>query len=322
MTDRGKILLAFTGRPDVEARLAALAPLLGPIARPDPDLLDAATRAETTVVVTTGSAGAAAGFIAALPRLALIACLGSGFEGVDMAAARARGAMVTFSPGANASSVADHAMGLLIASVRKVAEGDRFVRAGHWPKGRRPMTGRGLAGRRLGIFGLGAIGEKVATRARAFDMEIAYHNRAPRADAPWLYFDTLRGLAEYSDALVISCRAGENTRGLVDAGILAALGSDAHVVNIARGSVIDEAALVEALQSGRLAGAGLDVFEGEPHVGEALRALPNVVLTPHLAGTASEARAAMLDMMMDNLAAYFDGRAPANLASGTGPGES
>ena len=310
----GQILLAFTGRPDVEARLRELGSLCGPIARPDPALVDPASRGAIRVVVTSGTVGAGAALIDALPNLELIACLGSGFEGVDMKAARARGIKVTFSPGANASSVADHAMALLLASVRKVAEGDRFVRSGVWPTAPRPTIGPGLTGRRLGVFGLGAIGEKIALRARAFEMEVAYHNRRPRANAPWLYFDTLRGLAEYSDFLVVSCRADEATRGLVGADVLAALGAGGHVVNIARGSVIDEKALVAALGSGALAGAGLDVFENEPRVSEALRALPNMVMTPHLGGTADDARVAMLEMMIGNLAAFFAGRTPPNLA--------
>jgi len=274
------------------------------------------------VLVTMGAVDTSRAALTTLPNLRLVCCVGSGFEGVDLAAARERGIVVTHSPGANASTVADVALGLLIASVRKFTEGQAFLRSGEWAGNfaRRMPIVRGLTGRRVGVFGLGDIGERIARRALAFEMEVGYHNRRRRDDVPYPYFPTLLALAEWADVLAIAVRAGPATRHAVNAGVLAALGAEGHVVNIARGFVIDEAALIAALAAGTLAGAGLDVYEHEPEVPAALLALPNVVLLPHVGGATREAQAAMQAMVMANLDAFLAGRpvvTPVPMTGGT-----
>jgi lactate dehydrogenase-like 2-hydroxyacid dehydrogenase len=294
-------------------RLAERYDLLGPLPAPFPASVAAMTDADrerVRVVITMGTVDTSRAALAQLPLLGLVSCVGSGYEGVDLAAAGERGIVVTHSPGRNASTVADLAMGLVIASVRQMFAANAFLRRGDWAGNfakRVPLV-RGLTGRRVGIFGLGEIGAKIAVRAATFETEIAYHNRKPRSDVSYPYYPTLLGLAEWADVLVVSVRAGATTRHAVDAAVLSALGSSGHVVNIARGSVIDETALIAALRDGVIAGAGLDVFEHEPAVPEELMALPNVALTPHIGGGALEAQAAMQDLVVENLAAFFDGR--------------
>ncbi|HMG50836.1 MAG TPA: 2-hydroxyacid dehydrogenase [Inquilinus sp.] len=261
-------------------------------------------------VVTIGVIGIDRALIDRLPNLGIIACYGSGYERIDVAAARERGIAVTSNTGANAACVADMALALLLASVRRLGEGERFLRAGRWTRPAAPpeLISTGMAGRRVGILGLGSIGEKIARRAAAFDMEVAYHNRRPKPDAPWAYHDTLASLAEWADILVVACRADESTRGIVDRLVLAALGPQGHVVNIARGEVVDEAALIAALESGTIAGAGLDVFEHEPAVPEALMRLENVVLAPHIASMTQAAHREMCRMTIESLDNFFAGR--------------
>jgi hydroxypyruvate reductase len=294
-------------------QLASRFALLGPLASPFPENVARLPRPDAERVralITMGTVRTTRAAIAALPSLRLISCIGSGYEGVDLEAARERAIAVTHSPGANASAVADLALGLLIASVRQMFEGNAFLRRGDW-KGnaaKRMALVDGLTGRRVGIYGLGAIGEKFARRAAACEMEVAYHNRRKRSDVPYAYHASLLDLAAWADALVVTVRADSENRHAVNAEVLAALGSKGHVVNIARGSVIDEAALIAALRTGVIAGAGLDVFEHEPAVPEELLGLANVALTPHIAGGTLEAQAAMQQMVLANLDAYFAGR--------------
>lgn len=278
-----------------------------------PDLVAALPRADAErvrVAVLYGSSEVTAEAMAALPVLGLVCCIGSGYEGVDLAAAAGRGIVVTNSGGANAAAVADFAVGLLLASVRRIAEGDAYLRRGAW-SGRgmlNEMQVRGLTGRRVGVWGLGAIGAKIASRCEAFEMEVAYHGRAPHPGARYPYHATLAGLANWADVLMIAVRAGSGNRHAVDARVLAALGRTGHVVNVSRGSVIDEAALIAALADGTIAGAGLDVFDREPEVPDALRSLRNVVLSPHIAGNTDEAQRAMHDVVLANLDAFLAGR--------------
>jgi len=272
--------------------------------------MPAAERANVRAVVTMGTVGATAATMAILPALGLVSCLGSGYECVDLAAARSRRIVATHSPSANASAVADLAVGLMIASVRRMFDANAFLQRGEW-KGnaslRMPAV-RGLTGRRVGIYGLGAIGERIALRVAAFEMEVAYHNRRPRNDVPYVYHATLLDLAAWADVLVVAVRAGDGNRHAVNAAVLAALGPTAHVVNIARGAVIDEAALIAALTDGTIEGAGLDVFEHEPAVPAALLALANVALTPHIGGATIDAQAAMQALVLANLDAFLADR--------------
>ena len=296
-----------------EAFLAAVNAAYGVVRSNSKDtfnLVPAADRASIRVLLTMGTVGATGDLMAALPNLGLICCFGSGYEKIDLAAAQARGILVTHSPGANASSVADMAITLLLASIRQTIPLDAFVRSGAWTyiKAGRPATVRGITGRRIGIVGLGDIGLRIASRAIAFETEVRYHNRSPRTGVPYTREQTLLELARWADALIIACRADASNRNLIDAPILAALGAEGHVVNIARGSVIDEPALIQALETGIIAGAGLDVFAQEPHMPDALRRLRNVVLSPHRAGGTIEAFAAMHAMVRANLDAFFQDR--------------
>ncbi len=221
------------------------------------------------------------------PRLGLLAVMGAGFDHVDTAALKRRGVALANTPGMTDNCVADLAFGLLIAAQRKIVAADRYVRAGKWPQARFPLAPR-FSGRRLGIYGMGRIGVAIARRAQGFDLEVAYHNRRKRSDHPARYFDDLVALAEWVDYLVVACPATSDTRHTVDGRVLRSLGPKGVLVNIARGAVIDEPAMIEALADGTIASAGLDVFEHEPQVPARLLQMENVVLTPHIAGGSVE----------------------------------
>jgi hydroxypyruvate reductase len=251
--------------------------------------------------------GCPAEIIEALPRLEIIACMGIGVDRIDLACARSRGVVVTNTPDVVTEDTADIALGLMLAVERRIAEADRFVRRGDWPKGDFPF-GRALRRRKLGIVGLGRIGSAIATRAAAFGMEIAYQGPRRKPDSPYRYFADPVALAEWSEILAVACPGGEATRNLVSAAVIDALGPEGTLVNIARGSIVDEAALVAALQAGRLGGAGLDVYADEPRVPPPLLAMDNVVLSPHVGSATHDTRRAMGDLTVDNLLAHFAGR--------------
>lgn len=260
-------------------------------------------------LITLGSLRTDAALMDALPELGLICCYGTGFEGVDRQAAAARGITVTNAGDANATSVAEFAVGLMLAASRDILVGDRMVRGGSWTSlklDRMPLV-PGLAGRRLGIYGLGTIGLRIAQRAAAFEMEIGYHNRSPRPETPYGYHGSLTALAGWADVLMVAVRAGADNRHAVNRDVLAALGPSGLLVNISRGIAVDEAALCEALENGVIAGAALDVYEQEPQVPERLRAQPNAVLTPHMAALSRTAQDAQQQILLDNLAAFFAG---------------
>jgi lactate dehydrogenase-like 2-hydroxyacid dehydrogenase len=258
-------------------------------------------------VVTTGGAGASRQLLQALPALELVACVGVGFDAIDLAYAREHGIVVTTTPGVLDQCVADTALALLLAVFRRVVQADRFVRAGDWLHGGFPLT-HSLAGKRCGIVGLGNIGRAIARRAEAFGMVLSYHGPGPKADVAYRYCPDLAAMAAEVDVLVLALPGGAASRHVVDGKVLDALGSDGVLINIARGSVVDQAALVERLCDGRLGGAGLDVFADEPQVPAVLFGLDNVVLAPHMASATVETRAAMAQLMLDNLQAHFAGR--------------
>lgn len=261
--------------------------------------------AEIRIVLTRGATGCYADEIAALPALEMICSLGVGYENIDLAAAAARGIVVTNGPGANAVAVADHAMALLLGAARRLPQADAWVRQGHWSG----FMGPQITGKRLGILGLGTIGMEIARRgADGFGMQVGYYNRRARPDCGHTYFDSPRALAAASDFLVVATPGGAGTRHLVDAEVLEALGPSGYLINIARGSVVDTQALIAALAAGRIAGAGLDVVDGEPVIPEALKRLDNVVLTPHSAGRSPEAVDATVALFLENAGAHFAGR--------------
>ncbi|UWQ22644.1 D-glycerate dehydrogenase [Jannaschia sp. W003] len=242
-----------------------------------------------------------------------LANFGVGYNHIDVGAAKAAGLAVTNTPGAVTDATADIAMTLILMTARRAGEGERLVRAGNW-EGWHPvqMLGMHLGGRVLGVVGMGRIGQAIAHRARAFGMEVAYWNRRPKAVEGARQVDTVEALCAASDVVVMAVAASPETRDLLGAEALAAMRPHAIVVNIARGDVVDEAALIEALEAGRIAGAGLDVYAREPHVPERLRALENVVLLPHLGTNALEVREEMGRMALANALAIAQGREPPN----------
>jgi hydroxypyruvate reductase len=258
-------------------------------------------------IVSSGHAGADAAMMDALPKTEIITCFGVGYDAIDVAAAKARNIAVTNTPDVLTDDVADLAIGLLIDVARRISRGDRFVRAGGWLKGGLEF-GIALKGKKVGIVGLGRIGQATAKRAEAFGMEILYHGRKRQSDVAYRYYPDLLGLARDCDFLLLTLPGGPETKGLVTAEVLAALGPQGTLVNVARGSIVDEAALVAALQSGALGAAALDVFADEPRVPGALMAMDNVVLQPHVGSATHGTRAAMGQLVIDNLLAHFEGR--------------
>jgi lactate dehydrogenase-like 2-hydroxyacid dehydrogenase len=263
--------------------------------------------AQVRAVAAQGETKVSAELMAQLPALEIISVMGVGYDGVDVAAAKARGVVVTHTPNVLNDDVADLAIGLMLSASRQLPAADRFVRAGDWLKGPMPLA-RKMSGARLGLVGMGRIGQAIAHRAAAFGMPIAYTARTAKPGLPYRYFPNAAALAAESDFLVVITPGGAGTRNLIDAQVLAALGSKGILVNVARGSVVDEAALIDALEQGVIAGAALDVFENEPQVPERLRALPHVVLVPHIGSATGQTRRAMADLAIANLEAHFAGR--------------
>jgi lactate dehydrogenase-like 2-hydroxyacid dehydrogenase len=274
---------------------------------------DAIRTAAATVraVLTNGRGGLSGTEMAVLPQLEIICAVGAGYEAIDLATARRRGIVVAHCPDANAPAVADSAMMLLLAATRHLLEADRYVRGGGWQEHWRVETPT-ITGKRLGLLGLGRIGSRIAQRAaRGFDVEIGYHTRTVVAGSPYRFFASLLELATWADFLVAAAPGGTATRHLVNADVLAALGPHGYFVNVGRGTVVDTEALLDALRTKRIAGAGLDVLEGEPGVPPLLPALlqcDNVVITPHVAGRAPESRTAATAMILANLNAHFAGQ--------------
>jgi len=259
---------------------------------------------EFVAMTTRAAIGVDAKMLAALPNLRVISSFGVGTDKLDLETARARGIAVGYTPDVLNDCVADTAFALLMDAARQVSAADRYVRRGEWLKGPYPLTTR-VSGKRLGIVGMGRIGRVIAKRSSGFDMEVRYFGRKPQDDVDYGFEPSLEALARWADFLVVATSGGPSTRHLISASVLEALGPQGYLINIARGSVVDEAALVDALTHKRIAGAGLDVFESEPHVPEALFPLDNVVLLPHVASGTHETRAAMADLVFDNLQSFF-----------------
>jgi len=258
-------------------------------------------------IATSGGKGASAALMDAVPKTEIIANFGVGYDAVDVPAAKARNIPVTNTPDVLTDDVADLALALLLDAARRVSESDRFVRAGKWLKGNHPL-GQALAGKKLGIVGLGRIGAAIATRAEAFKLQVSWYGPRPKPDAKWPHVPKLVDLAREVDFLCVICPLTPETRHLVTREVIEALGPEGTLINVARGPVVDEAALVDCLKAGKLGHAALDVFEDEPRVPEALFALDNTVLLPHVGSATHETRAAMGQLVVDNLVAHFAGK--------------
>ncbi len=274
----------------------------------DPDAFIRASCAHVTAAATASLIGCNRERMASLPNLKLIACFGTPKDSVDYAAAKARGIVITNTPDAITEQVADLAVGLLIAVMRRIPEGDRFIRAGGWDA-RLPVPGRDLRGKTCGIVGFGRIGRGVAARLAPFGVSLRYHGPRRKDDSALPYHADVEDLARACDCLIVCCPEMPATRNLVTARVLDALGADGFLVNVSRGSVVDEPALIAALQAGRIAGAALDVFRNEPRVAPELRALDNVVMTPHVGSSTLEVREERRRKFMANLRAHFAGEA-------------
>jgi lactate dehydrogenase-like 2-hydroxyacid dehydrogenase len=242
-----------------------------------------------------------------LPKLEIIANFGVGYDAIDIAAAAERGIVVTNTPDVLTEEVADTALGLLLMTVRELSAAERYLRAGEWAgKGPYRLTPATMRNRTVGIVGLGRIGLAIARRIEAMGVPVAYHNRRPRTDVPYRHYPDLRAMAEDVDTLILVLPGGDETKNLIDTEILRALGPNGILINIGRGSIVDEPALIEALKSGTILAAGLDVFAREPHVPPELIALPNAVLLPHVASASAHTRDAMGQLVVDNLVSWFE----------------
>ena len=271
----------------------------------EPKAFLAAHGGEFTGLATSARFGADRALIESMPALRVIASFGVGVDAIDLDAARERGVAVSNTPDVLTDCVADLAFGLLIDVARRLSAADRFVRRGDWLKGQFPLATR-VSGKKLGILGLGRIGAAIAKRATGFEMPVRYHGRKRIENSPYGYEPSLPAMASWADFLVVACAGGAATRHLVSREVIDALGPQGYLVNVSRGSVVDEPALVEALREGRIAGAALDVFEDEPNVPPALLGLDNVVLLPHVASATRETRQAMADCVLANLRSWFD----------------
>jgi lactate dehydrogenase-like 2-hydroxyacid dehydrogenase len=319
MSARPVVLQAIGLLPSLERRLAETYTVHKlPPAGAQRDAFLASQGAVFDALVTSAGAGASAALIDALPKLRVISSFGVGLDTLDLGAAQRRGIPVGYTPDVLNDCVADQAFALLLAIARRIPEADRFVRAGQWSAPGAPAfaLGRQVSGAKLGIVGLGRIGRTIARRASGFDMEVRYHSRNAVEGVEWRHEPQLLELARWCDFLVVITAGGAGTRHLVNDAVLDALGPQGYIVNVARGTVIDEAALVRALQDKRIAGAGLDVFEREPHVPPELFSLENVVLAPHIASATVQTREAMAQRVLDNLAAFYAGRPLVSQATG------
>ncbi|HEY8336101.1 MAG TPA: 2-hydroxyacid dehydrogenase [Tardiphaga sp.] len=292
------------------ARIGERFDLIDAAGKPPVETFSAEQLRGVRALITAGGQKLGSDVMDMLPALGAIICYGTGYDGVDFKAAAERKIVVGNSPGANAASVADLALTLMLAVTRRILPADQYLREGGWAAAKpSPLMSPqpGNPGRRVGVYGMGEIGRKIAARVAAFETEVAYYSRS-RHDVPYTYMSGLDALMEWCDVLMIAVRAGADTHHIIDAAMLKKLGPNGYVINISRGSVIDQAALVSALTDKTIAGAGLDVFEKEPHAPDALTALPNVVLTPHIGGHTLDSHVAMQDCVIANLTAFYAGK--------------
>lgn len=307
MTDRIKILSLGKMGPQIDGILAERFDVF----RDDVLDLEAVLEAhgpDIQAIVTRG--GATAAVMARLPKLELIANFGVGYDGVDVQAAARAGVVVTNTPNVLNDEMADFTVGLLLATIRGLPQADRHVRAGLWGKGENFPLGPSLRGRHIGIAGMGRIGRVIARRLEGFDVPVSCFVRRKQPDLNYPTYDSLLELAKAVDTLIVVLPGGAGTHHIVDAEILKALGPNGILINVARGSVVDEDALIAALQSGTILSAGLDVFAQEPQVPEALRQMEHIVLLPHIGTATHHTRGLMGDLVVENVMSWFDGKGP------------
>ncbi len=310
MTERPVILTGFHFTKIALAALSERYEIAGQMEKPTPAHIPANAAERVQAIVSTGSVGISDALMAALPRLSLFCCYGTGYERVDLAAARKRNIMVTHGADANAPDVAEIAMGLLPAPTRRIVPPDKMIRRGDWTKRIPNRFGAiaGLTGGKLGILGLGAIGMEFAKRVKGFDVEIGYCNRNRRHDIDYRYFPDVIALATWCDYLVVALRSDASNRHIINAEVLTALGPRGHLVNISRGWAVNETDLAQALRNNVIEGAALDVYDEEPYEGTELLGLDNLVMTPHFGGGTEHAQRRMTALVRSNLDHHFDGK--------------
>jgi lactate dehydrogenase-like 2-hydroxyacid dehydrogenase len=309
-TDRPVILTGFHFTRTTLATLSESYEIAGHMDKPTPAHIPHGTADKVQAIVSTGSVGLSQAMMDALPRLSLFCCYGTGYERVDLEAARKRNVMVTHGADANAPDVAEMAFGLLLASTRRIVRADKMIHRGEWTKRIPNRFGMiaGLTGGKLGILGLGAIGMEFARRAKGFDLEIGYCNRNKRSDVDYQYFPNVMALAAWCDYLIVCLRSDASNRHIINAEVLKALGPRGHLVNISRGWAVNEADLAQALRNNVIEGAGLDVFDEEPYEGTELLEFDNLVMTPHFGGGTAHAQARMTNLVRQNLENHFAGK--------------
>jgi lactate dehydrogenase-like 2-hydroxyacid dehydrogenase len=305
------VLMPAKGMPLVEDLISARLPLHRLWLEPNPDLWLAEWAPRIRAMAMSGGhARLDEAYMRRYPKLEIISSFGVGYDNIDAKAAARLGIIVTNTPGVLDDEVADTALGLMIMTVRQLPQAERYLRAGQWSaKGVFPLS-PSLRGRTVGVLGLGRIGKAIAERVNAFGLDVVYHGRHAQADVAYRYYPSLIDMAKASDVLIVVAPGGPTTRHIINAEVLEALGPDGVLINIARGSLVDERALIEALRNKKILGAGLDVFENEPSVPQELIALDNAVLLPHVGSASVKTRRAMAECVVSNLFAWADGKPP------------
>ena len=305
------VLMPAKGMPLVEDLISARLPLHRLWLEPNPDLWLAEWAPRIRAMAMSGGhARLDEAYMRRYPKLEIISSFGVGYDNIDAKAAARLGIIVTNTPGVLDDEVADTALGLMIMTVRQLPQAERYLRAGQWSaKGAYPLS-PSLRGRTVGVLGLGRIGKAIAERVNAFGLDVVYHGRHAQADVAYRYYPSLIDMAKASDVLIVVAPGGPTTRHIINAEVLEALGPDGVLINIARGSLVDERALIEALRNKKILGAGLDVFENEPSVPQELIALDNAVLLPHVGSASVKTRRAMAECVVSNLFAWADGKPP------------
>ena len=305
------VLMPAKGMELIEDEIGARLPLHRLWLEPNPDLWLAEWGPRIRAMAMIGAhAPLDEAYMRRFPNLEIISSFGVGYDNIDAKAAARLGITVTNTPGVLDDEVADTTLGLMIMTVRRLPQAERYLRAGQWTaKGAFPLS-PSLRGRTVGILGLGRIGKAIASRVSAFGLDVVYHGRHPQADVPYRYYSSLIDMAKAADILIVVAPGGPATRHIINAEVLEALGPDGVLINVARGSLVDEKALIEALRSKTILAAGLDVFENEPSVPDELIALDNAVLLPHVGSASVRTRRAMAQCVVDNLFAWADGKPP------------